>query len=44
MDKERLFQEHVDGLAEKKRMQFRKLLEETPQVCLSSRSRLPNVC
>lgn len=35
MDKERLFREHVDGLAEKKRMQFRKLLEETPQITLT---------
>ena len=27
-----MFQEHVLGLANKKRLQFRKLLEETPQV------------
>ena len=32
-DKEKLFREHVEALAEKKRLQFRKLLEETPQVC-----------
>jgi len=32
-EKERLFREHVEALAEKKRLQFRKLLEETPQVC-----------
>ena len=31
-DREQLFQDHVTGLAEKKRQQFRRLLEETTQV------------
>lgn len=31
-DKERLFQEHTAGLVERKRLQFRRLLEETSQV------------
>ena len=31
-DRERLFQEHIEGLMEKKRLQFRRLLEETSQV------------
>ncbi len=31
-EKEQLFQEHVLGLANKKRLQFRKLLKETTQV------------
>ena len=31
-EKERLFQEHTDGLTERKRLQFRRLLEETSQV------------
>jgi len=34
-EKERLFREHVETLAEKKRLQFRKLLEETPQITLT---------
>jgi transcription elongation regulator 1 len=33
-DKERLFQEHCDGLMERKRLQFRRLLEETYQISL----------
>ncbi len=32
-EKEGLFREHVSNLSEKKRLWFRKLLEETPQVC-----------
>ena len=32
-EKEGLFREHVTNLGEKKRLRFRKLLEETPQVC-----------
>ena len=31
-ERERLFQEHIEGLMEKKRLQFRRLLEETSQV------------
>lgn len=31
-EKELIFQEHILELANKKRLQFRKLLEETPQV------------
>ena len=31
-EKEQIFQDHVLELANKKRLQFRKLLEETPQV------------
>ena len=31
-EKERLFQEHCVGLVERKRLQFRRLLEETSQV------------
>lgn len=31
-EKEKLYQEHCDGLMEKKRLQFRRLLEETSQV------------
>lgn len=31
-EKEQIFQEHVLELANKKRLQFRRLLEETPQV------------
>lgn len=31
-EKERLFQEHTAGLVERKRLQFRRLLEETSQV------------
>ena len=31
-EKEKLYQEHCDSLVEKKRLQFRRLLEETSQV------------
>ena len=31
-EKEKLFQEHIEQLIEKKRIQFRQLLEETTQV------------
>ena len=33
-DKEKMFREHVEQLSEKKRLQFRRLLEETHQVCV----------
>lgn len=33
-EKESLFREHVSNLGEKKRLWFRKLLEETSQVCV----------
>lgn len=33
-EKEKLFQEHIEHLIEKKRIQFRQLLEETTQVAL----------
>jgi len=39
-EKEHLFREHVETLAEKKRLQFRKLLKETPQVCTHSSPRV----
>ncbi|CAI8016988.1 Transcription elongation regulator 1, partial [Geodia barretti] len=33
-EKEKLYQEHCDSLVEKKRLQFRRLLEETSQISL----------
>ncbi len=42
-EREKLFRDHVDGLSEKKRLQFRRLLEETPQVCPRSTSRFGHV-
>lgn len=39
MEKEKVFRDHVEGLSEKKRLQFRRLLEETPQVCSHCTSR-----
>lgn len=46
-EKEKMFREHVEHLSEKKRLQFRRLLEETHQVrvctcvCVSSCRLLP---
>ena len=34
-EKEKLFRNHVHALTEKKRLQFRKLLDETLQVCVT---------
>ena len=40
-DKERLFRDHVEALTERKRKAFRRLLEETPQVCHPTQSEVP---
>ena len=33
-DREKMFRDHTRLLAEKRRTQFRKLLEDTPKVCV----------